>query len=238
MTVTGPKTTTRLLLVVVCVVVLATATTLANRVLPGWAYPVCGAVTAAVLLALAFGAGYSPADLGVSRATLGRAAVTGLIGAAFFLVVFGIAAVVPALRTVYDDGRVGDPDLPQLLWLTLGRITFGTVIVEEIAFRGVLPALLGARDDRWRWGPILGASAFFGLWHFLPALAVGRNAAVHAALGGIPTQLLQVLAMVAAAAAGVFLYAWRHFGRGVLASVLVHFTTNVGGLVIAVAVRA
>ncbi|WP_370542107.1 CPBP family intramembrane glutamic endopeptidase [Amycolatopsis sp. FDAARGOS 1241] len=238
MTTTEPRTSTRLLLVVVCVAVLATATTLANRVLPGWAYPVCGAVTVAVLLTLAFGAGYTSADLGVSRATLGRAARTGLLGAAFFLLLFGIAAAVPTLRTVYHDGRVGTPDLPQLAWLTLGRITFGTVVVEEIAFRSVLPALLGARDDRWRWGPILGASAFFGLWHFLPAPAVGRNAAVHAALGGIPAPVLQVLAMVAATAAGVFLHAWRHFGRGVLASVLVHFTTNVGGLVVAVAVQS
>ncbi|HWD04743.1 MAG TPA: CPBP family intramembrane glutamic endopeptidase [Amycolatopsis sp.] len=238
MTTTGPRTATRLLLVVVCVVVLATSTTLANRVLPGWAYPVCGAMTAMVLLTLAFGAGYSASDLGVGRATLGGATRTGLVGMAFFLLLFGIAAVVPALRTVYDDGRVGDPDLPQLVWLTLGRITFGTVLVEEIAFRSVLPALLGARDDRWRWGPILGASAFFGLWHFLPALAVGRNAAVHAALGGVPAPVLQLLAMVAAAAAGVFLHAWRHAGRGVLASALVHFTTNVGGLVIAVAVRS
>lgn len=223
--------------VVVAVLLLAACTTLANRVLPGWAYPVCGAVTAVLLLALSRWAGLGAADLGLGRSTFKRALLTGLLGAALVLLVFGIAAAVPSLRTVYHDGRVGTPNLLQLLWLTLGRITFGTVVVEEIAFRSVLPALLGARDDRWRWPPILGAAAFFGLWHFLPALAIGRNAAVHAALGGISPVVLQVLAMAAAGVAGIFLHAWRHFGRGVTASILVHFTTNVGGLVLAVVVQ-
>ena len=151
--------------------------------------------------------------------------------------VFGIALAVPALRTVYQDGRVGDPDIGQLLWLTCGRILFGTVLIEEVAFRGVLPALFGAADDRWRWGPILAAATLFGLWHALPALAIGRNAAVHAVFGSTPAVVLQVIAMAAAGAAGIFLHWWRHAGRGVLASAIVHFTTNAGGLTLAVLVR-
>jgi membrane protease YdiL (CAAX protease family) len=217
------------------VVTLAASTTLANRVLPGWAYPVCGLVAAAVLVALARAAGLSWSDLGLR--SVRRPALVGLAGAALIAVVFGIALAVPPLRTVYQDGRVGTPDFGQLLWLTCGRILFGTVLIEEVAFRGVLPALLGARDDRWRWPPILGAAALFGLWHFLPALAIGRNAAVHAVFGGTPVVVLQVLAMAAAALAGIFLHWWRHVGRGVLASVIVHFTTNAGGLTLAVLVR-
>lgn len=217
------------------VVTLAASTTLANRVLPGWAYPLCGLVAAAVLVALARTAGCSWLDLGVRA--FRRPALVGLAGAALVAVVFGVALAVPALRTVYQDGRVGDPDFGQLLWLTCGRILFGTVLIEEVAFRGVLPALLGASDERWRWPPILGAAALFGLWHALPALAIGRNAAVHAVFGATPAVVLQVLAMAAAGAAGIFLHWWRHTGRGVLASVIVHFTTNAGGLTLAVLVR-
>jgi membrane protease YdiL (CAAX protease family) len=217
------------------VVTLAASTILANRVLPGWAYPVCGLVAALVLVGLARAAGSSWSDLGLRE--LRRPALVGLCGAAAVAVVFGIALAVPALRTVYQDGRVGTPDFGQLLWLTCGRILFGTVLIEEVAFRGVLPALLGARDDRWRWPPILGAAALFGLWHYLPALAVGRNAAVHEVFGATPTVVLQVLAMAAAGAAGIVLHWWRHKGRGVLASVIVHFTTNAGGLTLAVLVR-
>jgi membrane protease YdiL (CAAX protease family) len=217
------------------VVTLAASTTLANRVLPGWAYPVCGLVAALVLVGLGRAAGLSWTDLGLRR--LRRPALVGLGGAAVVAVVFGIALAVPALRTVYQDGRVGTPDFGQLLWLTCGRILFGTVLIEEVAFRGVLPGLLGARDDRWRWPPILGAAVLFGLWHYLPALAIGRNAAVHTVFGSTPAVLLQVLAMAAAGVAGVFLHWWRHVGRGVAASVIVHFTTNAGGLTLAVLLR-
>ncbi|MEV4150708.1 CPBP family intramembrane glutamic endopeptidase [Amycolatopsis sp. NPDC049691] len=226
---------TRTFALVTSVVVLAASTTLANRVLPGWAYPVCGLVAAAILVALGRAAGCTWTELGLG--TLRRPALVGLAGAALIAVVFGIALAVPALRTVYQDGRVGDPDFGQLLWLTCGRILFGTVLIEEVAFRGVLPALLGATDDRWRWPPILGAAALFGLWHALPALAIGRNAAVHAVFGATPVVVLQVLAMAAAGVAGIFLHWWRHAGRGVPASVIVHFTTNAGGLTLAVLVR-
>ncbi|WP_103352548.1 type II CAAX prenyl endopeptidase Rce1 family protein [Amycolatopsis sp. CA-128772] len=221
--------------VAAAVVTLAASTTLANRVLPGWAYPLCGLVAAAVLVALARAAGCSWLDLGLH--TVRRPALVGLAGAGLVAVVFGIALAVPALRTVYQDGRVGDPDFAQLLWLTCGRILFGTVLIEEVAFRGVLPALFGAADERWRWRPILAAAALFGLWHALPALAIGRNAAVHEVFGSTPAVVLQVLAMAAAGAAGIFLHWWRHTGRGVLASVIVHFTTNAGGLALAVLVR-
>lgn len=220
---------------VAAVVTLAASTTLANRVLPGWAYPLCGLVAAAILVALARVAGLSWSDLGLR--SFRRSASVGLAGAALVAVVFGIALAVPALRTVYQDGRVGTPDFGQLIWLTCGRILFGTVLIEEIAFRGVLPGLLGARDDRWRWPPILGAAALFGLWHYLPALAIGRNAAVHAVFGATPVVVLQILAMAAAGAAGIFLHWWRHKGRGMLASVIVHFTTNAGGLTLAVLLR-
>ncbi|WP_410623544.1 CPBP family intramembrane glutamic endopeptidase [Amycolatopsis sp. cmx-8-4] len=220
---------------VAAVVTLAASTTLANRVLPGWAYPVCGLVAAVILVALARAAGLSWSDLGFR--SFRRSVLVGLAGAGLVAVVFGIALAVPALRTVYQDGRVGTPDFGQLIWLTCGRILFGTVLIEEIAFRGVLPALLGARDDRWRWPPIVGAAALFGLWHYLPALAIGRNAAVHAVFGATPVVVLQILAMAAAGVAGIFLHWWRHKGHGVLASVIVHFTTNAGGLTLAVLVR-
>ncbi|MFD9890898.1 CPBP family intramembrane glutamic endopeptidase [Amycolatopsis sp. NPDC059027] len=222
----------RVVAVVTAVLLLAAATTLANRVLPGWAYPVCGAVTACLLVGLACFAGFRPATIGLGRRHLGRAALVGLIGAALIALGFGIALAVPALRPLFHDGRVGSPSAAQLVWLALVRIPLGTVLVEEVAFRGVLPALLGA-GDRWRWLPVLGAAVLFGLWHLLPSLALVRNSAVHATVGGLPLAVVSALAMLAAAGAGVFLYWWRHTGRGLLAPVLVHLTTNSGGLVLA-----
>lgn len=220
------------------VLILAAANVLANRVLPGWAYPVCGAVTALILIALGRCTGLSPSALGLGSRHLRRSALAGLSGFGLVIVVFAVAASVPGLRILFHDGRMGSPGLPQLLLLALVRIPLGTVLLEEVAFRGVLPALLGA-GERWRWRPVLAAAALFGGWHLLPSLALGQNAAVHSALGGLPLPVVSLLAMFAAAVAGVFLHWWRQTGRGVLASGLVHLATNSGGLVIAwlVAVR-
>lgn len=222
----------RALAVVAAVLLLAAATVLANRVLPGWAYPVCGAVAAAGLLALARFAGVGWAEIGFSRRHTRRMLWFGLGGFAVVAFGLGLAAAIPALRVLFHDGRIGSPGFGQLMWLALVRIPLGTVLIEEIAFRGVLPALLGA-GERWRWWPVLGASALFGLWHLLPSLALTQNAAVHQTVGGLPLATISVLAMVAAAGAGVFLCWWRYTGRGLLAPMLVHLATNSGGLVLA-----
>ena len=72
-----------------------------------------------------------------------------------------------------------------MLWVVLVQIPLGTVVLEEVAFRGVLPALMGASPAiRWRWVPVLGASILFGLWHILPSIGIDNaNAAVGGALG-------------------------------------------------------
>jgi len=230
----APSTTPRLsrrVAVAGAVAVLAAATALANRVLPGWAYPVCGAVTAGVLIGLARLAGAGYADLGLSRRDWRRAARTGGLGCLVVAAGFAVALAVPGLRALFDDGRVGRPAPADLAWLALVRIPLGTVLVEEVAFRGALPALLGG-GQQWRWRPVLGASALFGLWHLLPSLALRRNAAVDAAAGPLPLPVVSLLAMVGAAAAGVALCRLRHTGRGVLAPALVHLALNSGGLVL------
>lgn len=229
----GGKSDRRLPATVAVLVLLATATFLVNRVLPGWAYPVCGLVVTVALIAVARWSGLRARSIGLDLRHLGRAALFGLIGLAAIGVAFGVAVAVPALRTLFDDGRLGDTlGVGTLLWVTLIRIPLGTVLLEEIAFRGVLPALFGA-GDRWRWRPVLAAAALFGLWHALPSLALMQNAAIGTAFGGVPIWVVSVLAMLGAALAGVVLHWWRHTGRGLLAPMLVHLATNSGGVLVA-----
>lgn len=218
--------------IVAAVALLALATTLANRVLPGWAYPVCGTVTAVFLIMLARWSGLEPHTIGLDRRYFRRAALVGLLGLALVAVAFGAALAMPALRSVFYDSRVGAPEIPDLLWLALIRIPLGTVVLEEVAFRGVLPALFGG-GERWKWTAVLGAASLFGLWHALPSLALRQNAMVQATLGSLPLSAVSALAMLAAAGAGVALHWWKHTGRGLFAPALVHLGTNSGGLLIA-----
>jgi uncharacterized protein len=218
---------------VVALVLLVSATTLVNLVLPGWAYPVCGLVVAGALVAVARWSGLGPRAIGFDRRLLGRAAVFGLAGLGLIGLAFGVAVAVPGLRDLFRDGRVDTSTVDTLLWVTLVRIPVGTVLLEEVAFRGVLPALLGAAGDRWRWRPVLLTAALFGLWHAFPSLALTQNAAVAAAVAGVPLAVVSVLAMLGAAVAGVVLHWWRHTGGGLLAPMLVHLATNSGGVLVA-----
>ena len=105
------------------------------------------------------------------------------------------------------------------------QIPLGTVVLEEIAFRGVLPALMGASPAiRWRWGPVLGASALFGLWHILPSSALTNgNAAVREMFGG--SLVTSPLAVVSTCWCGVLMCLAR-VGEGIKTTMLVHWATN------------
>jgi membrane protease YdiL (CAAX protease family) len=218
--------------IVAAVLLLAAATILANRVLPGWAYPVCGTITAIFLIMLACWSGLGLSTIGLDRRYVWRATVVGLLGLGLVALAFSTALAVPGLRTAFYDGRVGAPGVRELLWLALVRIPLGTVILEEVAFRGVLPALFGG-GERWRWSAVLAAASLFGLWHALPSLALPQNALVQAHLGSLPIAGISVLAMLAAAAAGVVLHWCRHTGRGLVTPALVHLATNSGALLLA-----
>jgi len=211
---------------------LVTATVLVNLVLPVWAYPLCGLVVVAALLAVARWSGLRARSIGLDSRHLRRPAIFGLVGLAAIGLVFGVAVAIPALRGLFSGGRLETLGIGTLLWVTLIRIPLGTVLLEEIAFRGVLPALLGA-GDRWRWRPVLVAAALFGLWHAFPSMALLQNDTVGSAFSGVPIVVVSLLTMLAAAVAGVALHWWRHTGRGLLAPMLVHLATNSGGVLIA-----
>jgi membrane protease YdiL (CAAX protease family) len=98
----------------------------------------------------------------------------------------------------------------------------------------VLPALLGASPAiRWRWGPVLGASVLFGLWHILPSIGMATgNTAVNEVLGGdqLVTTLLAVASMTIA---GVLMCALARLGKGIKTTMLLHWATNSLGFVAA-----
>ncbi|MGH4026410.1 MAG: CPBP family intramembrane glutamic endopeptidase [Pseudonocardiaceae bacterium] len=219
----------RLPAIVAAVLLLVAATILINWVLPPWGYPVCGIVTAGFLVALSYWSGLEPSRIGLDRRYVGRAAVIGLLGLGLVALAFGAALAIPALRLIFLHGGMDARPVGNLLWEVLVRIPLGTVLLEEVAFRGVLPALFGG-GRQWRWKAVLGAAALFGLWHVHPALALEHNAMVREHLGALPLVVVPVLVMLAAAVAGVVLYWWRHAGRGLLSPALVHLATNSGVL--------
>ncbi|MDQ4071036.1 MAG: CPBP family intramembrane metalloprotease [Actinomycetota bacterium] len=213
---------------VVVVAVLATHNLVGNLVLPAALYVPVNLGVAGLLIAIARATGLSWAELGVGRSSLPRGA--GLGAAAFLVVTAGlvIAALVPATRPLFMDDRVLDVTGAGVAYHALVRIPLGTVVLEEVAFRGVLLALLTRLTSA---GPAVGwSSAVFGLWHIVPtveALHTNRLSPNLATVGA---------AVVATAAAGVA-FCWLRLRSGSLvAPAAAHVATNSVALVIAVLV--
>ncbi|MGI5161154.1 CPBP family intramembrane glutamic endopeptidase [Microbispora sp. CA-102843] len=215
-----------------CLGVLAAANVLNNRVAGRWA-PLTSAVATGTLLLIARREGLTWQELGFDRARQGAAVGGALAG----VVAAGYAAGVahPRTRTLFHDERALALSRRRVLEEALVQVPFGTVLLEEVGFRGVLPALLGrSLPPR---AAVAASAALFGLWHVLPALdmaganpELGRLAAGEAPDEGaeeaaVSPGRLVAGTVVSTALAGVFFHELRR-RAGLLAPSLLHLATN------------
>ena len=144
-----------------------------------------------------------------------------------------VAVAMPAFHELYQDRRV-DEGVGSMLYQVAVRIPLGTVVLEEVAFRGVLPALLAVRIGVMR-GCIV-ASVLFGLWHVLPSLSLNEVNPVATDVFGTGaggTIAAVVFAVIGTTIAGLWLCWIRYRARSVLATVLAHIGSNSIGYTIA-----
>jgi len=193
---------------------------------------VAGPLVAAALVILARQAGLSWHDLGLSRRTL----LPGLkyaVGAVLAVaVVYGVGIALPLTRPAFHDVRY-HLHLGAALLTAFIVVPIGTVLLEEVAFRGVLLGLV--RKHRGATWASITSSVLFGMWHILPSLRLGQaNQAVGAVLGASP--IWPVLGAVAfTALAGLLLCELRRRSGSLLAAAALHWATNGLGLLLAAA---
>ncbi len=214
--------------VALTLVVLVAHNLLGNLLLSQELYVPVNLAVAAVLLLIARRSGISWAEMGVGRSSVGRGAALG--GAAFLLVgiVLVIAALVPATRHLFEDQRVAKVTGPTLAYQALVRIPLGTVVLEEVAFRGALLALLGRVTSTG--AAVAWSSAMFGLWHVVPTIEALRANQLA------PDVPALTAAVVATGAAGA-VFCWLRLRSGsLIAPALAHVGTNSVALVVAVSV--
>ena len=199
---------------------------------------VLGPAGAAGLLLLARRAGLSWHELGLGSGTWrrGLAWAAGAIGAV--AVVFAAGAALPLTRGAFRDSRyhLGWPDA---LLRAFVLIPLGTILFEEVAFRGVLWGLI--RRVRGAWAATVVSSVLFGLWHVLPSLGLARdNEAIGSAVGTGPSgRVVSVLGTVLfTALSGVVFCELRRRSGSLLASAGLHWATNGLGVLAAAAVWA
>ncbi|TFV86999.1 CPBP family intramembrane glutamic endopeptidase [Blastococcus sp. CT_GayMR16] len=204
--------------------------------LPGYpaSYVVVNVAATGVLLAAARAAGLTWDELGLDRRRVPAGLRWGGTCAGLVTAGFAVAVAIPALRPLLTDARISDLDGAELSYQALVRVPFGTVVWEEVAFRGVLLAAFT------RLLPVPAAtaasSAVFGIWHIRPTLsALAANDLVE---GPGATTLAVLLACAGTAAAGVGFTWLRLRSASLLAPVLLHVATNsVGSLAAAAAAR-
>jgi uncharacterized protein len=179
----------------------------------------------AVLIAVRLG-GCDARDLGLARADLGRGLRHGAVAMAVVAGLLAVGVALPATRELFADRRVDEHSVAALLYATLVRIPFGTALLEETLFRGVL---LGLGLRRWsRRVAVAWSSALFGLWHVLPAGGLsGYNPVVAGAVHGPAGRLVVTAAAVAATALAGLVFCWLRLRAGsLLAPVMLHAATN------------
>ena len=210
--------------VVVTVVILAIVNVVDVRV--PHASLAAGPVCAALLLWLARLAGLSWAELGLGPGTWRRGAKWAGTVIGVVALVIAAGAALPLTRDAFHDSRY-DLAWPQAVLTAFVLIPVGTVLLEEVAFRGVLWGLL-----RRLGGTALataGSSALFGLWHILPSLGLATdNEAIGSAVGkGSSAQTVTVLGTVLfTAASGVVLCELRRRSGSLLAPAGLHWAVN------------
>lgn len=210
--------------------VLLVGNLMSNLVLPAWAYVPWNVLVTGVIVLLAVAV--APDEM-MGFTAWKRGAAWGTVLTVLTLGLLLLAITMPVFNELYHDRRVAAATGTWLYQAFL-RIPFGTVLLEEVAFRGVLQGLFILR-----WGALRGsvaASLCFGLWHVLPALTLNEVNPVAtrvfgSGVGGVTIAV--VFAVVSTAIAGMW-WSWIRLRSGsVLATMMAHVASNSGAYTIA-----
>lgn len=196
----------------------------ANRLVPA-AHLAIGLVSVLVLALVARAAALTPAELGLTRWRAGLRWGAAAAGVALLGYAGALLVARDALAGAADRGW------PEVLVAALVVVPLGTVLAEELAFRGVVWALLRRRHGE-RAATVL-SSLLFGLWHVLPALGGGaaNEVATGALGGGLAGTVARVVGTVLVTAVGGAVFCWLRVRSGsLLAPALLHWALNGLGL--------
>jgi membrane protease YdiL (CAAX protease family) len=174
-------------------------------------------VSVGLLVGLARSASMTADEVGTQREFLGAGLRWGGLA---FVVISGlllVAAALPATSGFFDDDRV-DVSTAELWLKVLVVIPIGTVLLEELAFRGVLLGLLRRLTSTTT--AVVAAAVLFGLWHVPTAWNTSSASSSATRLGAVAGTV------VATTLAGFAFCFLRLRSRSLLAPMLAHIATN------------
>jgi uncharacterized protein len=213
------------------VLVLLLAVALLDRLVPAPVQTGLHLLVACALVVLARAAGLTFADLGMTGGSLRRTVAYSVACVVLVCTAYVLVLALPWTRTALLDTRY-QYDVGTALVVALTTVPLRTVLLEEVAFRGVLWALV-----RRAHGPVWAttvSSVLFGVWHVLPALAfAGTNQAVGAR--GVHPGAVVAATLLVTTAAGVLLCELRRRSGSLVPAVALHWVANGAGILAAAA---
>ncbi len=219
------------------VAVLVIANVVNNRWAPGFGV-LTAVVVSVLLLGVLFRAGGTWADAGLDAATLKRGALWAVVLIGLVGVGYAVAALLPVTRGLFADERYGGLTGGQVALRVLVVVPVGTVLLEEVAFRGVLYGLV-RRARGAVWATVV-SSVLFGVWHVLPSLGLAVDKPALTPLFG-RSVAGAVIAVVAAVlftgAAGVLFCELRRRSGSLLAPMGLHWAVNAFGYLVGFLLR-
>lgn len=198
-----------------------------NRVAPQTHYLLWSFGGSVLLLALGLLDGNSWTDMGLGWSYLLPGLVWGAACIGLITAVYLIGSAFKKTRTAFHDERMSDLSGGRMVFQALVEVPFGTVLLEEIAFRAVLFSMLVRRVGL-VWGIVISA-LLFGLWHILPSIGTHeQNPALGSVVGeGRRGNVLAVaLSVLTTSVAGVLFNGLRLVSGSVLAPMGFHWATN------------
>lgn len=206
----------RILVAAAVVLLLLAGTNVVLKFSPVGTGLVVGPTIAVALVVIARSAGLTWDDLGLGRRALRRGAWWAGIAVVVVAAVMLTGVALPGLRSAFLDARY-QLDLGSALLTALLIVPVNTILLEEIAFRGVLFGLLHHR--RRTASAFAVSSILFGLWH-LPL--------------SLPTDLGPVaFVVVITGLLGLLLCELRRRSGSLLAAVGGHWAANGLGVLLA-----
>lgn len=176
------------------------------------------------LLGICWIAGLSFADIGLSKSHIGSGLTYGLMAISVVLAGFLIAYFVDP--NLFRDNRYHN-SLPAALYSALFILPLKIVIFEELAFRGIMPALLKGLGVELV-TVIIVSSLLFGLWHILSAPKSDALSVIHSS-----NWMTLVGVFVITSAGGAVFYLLRYHSDSLISSILAHWFINGFAIVLA-----
>jgi membrane protease YdiL (CAAX protease family) len=183
----------------------------------------------AILLGLSFGLNFEQMGLAFNKILPGIFIALTAVGA----IVLGtsIIATIPFLRRFFLSDDLAHASGKLITYEATVRVPFGTALIEEVLFRGVLLGLLLQHNSTII--AIIISSIIFGLWHILPTISMlEENKILAKASKDLASRKYgSVIGVVLITTSAGFIFAWlRIISNSIIAPWLVHWSINSSGM--------